>query len=52
MSDNWNEALRGPKMSTDAGRIIFKYQMPVLEDFVSGCKKTAKRFPWLKEYIT
>tara|TARA_R110000782_G_scaffold241474_1_gene327936 strand:- start:673 stop:999 length:327 start_codon:yes stop_codon:yes gene_type:complete len=33
MREFWNEELRGPKMSTDTGRIIFKYQMPVLESF-------------------
>lgn len=33
MTDQWDEATRGPKMSTDTGRIIFKYQMPVLEQF-------------------
>lgn len=29
----WNEALRGPRMSDQTGKIIFKYQMPVLESF-------------------
>ncbi len=33
MSDQWDEETRGPKMSNDSGRIIFKYQMPVLENF-------------------
>ena len=33
MTDQWDEKTRGPKMSKDCGRIIFKYQMPVLEDF-------------------
>jgi hypothetical protein len=32
-TDQWDETLRGTKMSTGSGRIIFKYQMPVLEDF-------------------
>lgn len=31
--DQWNEALRGKKMSSATGRVIFKYQMPVLERF-------------------
>lgn len=33
MVEAWNEALRGPKMSDASGRVIFKYQMPVLEEF-------------------
>lgn len=32
-SDQWDEALRGKKMSSATGRVIFKYQMPVLERF-------------------
>lgn len=31
--DQWDEALRGPRMSEATGRVIFKYQMPVLEHF-------------------
>jgi hypothetical protein len=31
--DQWDEKLRGPKMSNASGRVIFKYQMPVLEQF-------------------
>lgn len=31
--DQWDENLRGKKMSDAAGRVIFKYQMPVLEQF-------------------
>jgi len=31
--DQWDEALRGPRMSQATGRVIFKYQMPVLEQF-------------------
>lgn len=30
---DWDEALRGPRMSNATGRVIFKYQMPVLEQF-------------------
>ncbi len=33
MGTEWDEGIRGPKMSSDSGRIIFKYQMPVLENF-------------------
>jgi transcriptional regulator with XRE-family HTH domain len=32
-ADQWDEALRGKKMSDATGRVIFKYQMPVLERF-------------------
>lgn len=31
--DQWDETLRGKKMSDVQGRTIFKYQMPVLEQF-------------------
>lgn len=31
--DQWDEALRGKKMSTPTGKTIFKYQMPVQEQF-------------------
>lgn len=33
MTDQWDAATRGPKMSNALGRVIFKYQMPVLERF-------------------
>jgi len=33
MTDAWDEAVRGPRMSEATGRVIFKYQMPVLEQF-------------------
>ena len=33
MNGDWDEKLRGPQMSEDSGRIIYKYQMPVLESF-------------------
>lgn len=42
MSDNWDEKTRGPKMSEDSGRIIFKYQMPVLEQFSMELPKGAE----------
>lgn len=29
----WDDALRGPRMSEARGKVIFKYQMPVLERF-------------------
>ena len=32
-SDQWDEAMRGQKMSDSTGKVIFKYQMPVLEQF-------------------
>lgn len=31
--DQWDESTRGKKMSDASGRVIFKYQMPVLERF-------------------
>lgn len=31
--NQWDEKLRGPRMSNVTGRVIFKYQMPVLEEF-------------------
>ena len=33
MSEQWDESLRGEKMSNTTGKTIFKYQMPVLERF-------------------
>jgi hypothetical protein len=33
MNDQWNEKERGQKMSDATGRLIYKYQMPVLEEF-------------------
>tara|TARA_R110000782_G_scaffold172548_2_gene264142 strand:+ start:504 stop:830 length:327 start_codon:yes stop_codon:yes gene_type:complete len=33
MDNTWDEKTRGLKMSTGTGKIIFKYQMPVLEEF-------------------
>lgn len=32
-TDGWDASVRGPRMSDATGRIIFKYQMPVLEQF-------------------
>lgn len=31
--DQWDEATRGKKMSDAAGKVIFKYQIPVMERF-------------------
>lgn len=31
--DQWDVATRGQKMSSTSGRVIYKYQMPVLEHF-------------------
>ena len=33
MTDIWDGKVRGPKMSNATGRVIFKYQIPVLEQF-------------------
>lgn len=33
MINSWDETIRGPRMSDATGRVIFKYQMPVLEAF-------------------
>ncbi|MGK2908551.1 MAG: DUF7352 domain-containing protein [Sphingobium sp.] len=30
---SWDIATRGPRMSEATGKVIFKYQMPVLEEF-------------------
>jgi len=40
--DQWDEALRGKKMSDASGRVIFKYQMPVLERFTMQLPHGAK----------
>lgn len=40
--DQWDEALRGQKMSDASGRVIFKYQMPVLEQFTMKLPKDAE----------
>jgi len=31
--DQWDEGLRGKKMSSSSGKVILKYQMPVMEEF-------------------
>jgi hypothetical protein len=42
MSDQWNESLRGQRMSNPTGLTIFKYQMPVLEEFSMTLPKSAQ----------
>lgn len=41
-SDQWDEATRGKKMSSAAGRVIFKYQMPVMERFTMKLPRGAE----------
>lgn len=41
-SDQWDENLRGRKMSSSEGRVIFKYQMPVQERFTMKLPKGAQ----------
>lgn len=41
-ADQWDEALRGKKMSDAVGRVIFKYQMPVLERFTMRLPRGAE----------
>jgi len=40
--DSWDESLRGKKMSDASGRVIYKYQMPVLERFTMKLPLGAK----------
>jgi hypothetical protein len=40
--DQWDEATRGKKMSDATGKVIFKYQMPVLESFTMMLPKDAQ----------
>lgn len=40
--DQWDEKLRGKKMSNSSGKVIFKYQMPVLEEFTMQLPKGAE----------
>lgn len=40
--DQWDEELRGKKMSSSQGRVIFKYQMPILEKFTMKLPKGSK----------
>lgn len=38
----WDTASRGPRMSEATGKVIFKYQMPVLERFSMSLPKGAE----------
>lgn len=38
----WDSALRGQKMSDNHGKVIYKYQMPVLEHFTMKLPKGAE----------
>lgn len=40
--DQWDESVRGKKMSDATGRVIFKYQIPVLEQFTIRLPKGAE----------
>lgn len=40
--DQWDESVRGKKMSSSSGKVIFKYQMPVLEEFYMTLPKGAE----------
>jgi len=41
-ADQWDDNSRGPKMSSVRGSTIFKYQMPVLEQFEMKLPKGAQ----------
>lgn len=41
-ADQWDEAVRGKKMSDATGKVIYKYQMPVLEHFTMKLPKDAE----------
>lgn len=40
--DQWDENVRGKKMSQATGKVIFKYQMPILEKFTMKLPKDAE----------
>lgn len=42
LNATWNEQLRGPRMSEATGKVIFKYQMPVKEQFSLELPKDAQ----------
>jgi hypothetical protein len=42
LNATWNEQTRGPRMSEATGRVIFKYQMPVLEQFTMDLPQGAE----------
>lgn len=41
-TDQWDEATRGKRMSNATGRVIFKYQMPVKEQFTMKLPRGAE----------
>lgn len=41
-ADQWDEQLRGSKMSNNSGKVIYKYQMPVQEKFSMELPKDAQ----------
>lgn len=41
-SDQWDESVRGKKMSNNTGKVIFKYQMPILEQFTMKLPQDAE----------
>jgi hypothetical protein len=41
-SDQWDAAIRGPKMSGNTGNRIWKYQMPVSENFTMKLPRGAE----------
>lgn len=38
----WDISVRGPQLSSSCGRIIYKYQMPVLEEFTLELPQNAE----------
>lgn len=40
--DQWDDKVRGPRMSNATGRVIYKYQMPVLEEFTMSLPEGAE----------
>lgn len=40
--DQWDESLRGKKMSNNTGKVIYKYQMPVQERFTMRLPRNAE----------
>lgn len=40
--DQWDESIRGKKMSDNKGKVIYKYQMPILEEFYMTLPKDAE----------
>lgn len=42
LDETWDETTRGPRMSEATGKVIFKYQMPVLERFTMSLPQGAE----------